>query len=86
VFFATLAFGILLLVLMYGQLSRSVHDLSPAKALVAHELFVAERILFASAFLLGVVGVVPAAVSFVLVALLLTVVSQFLLRKRYELT
>jgi len=85
-FFLLLALGMILLGVMYGLLYRFVDQASPARMLGAHELFVAERVLFASAFVLGVLGLTGFTIALVTGSLVLTLVSQHLLRRRYELT
>jgi len=78
--------GILVLCAMYFILFKSLQSLTRKQALVAHELFVAERIIFASAFIVGVVSSHVVAFLLFLVSLVLMLLSQHLLRERYELT
>ncbi len=85
-FLLILATGIVLLGIMYALLFRSIQVSSQLRMLHAHELFVAERILFASAFIFGILNVSSFTLTLVLSALLLTLLSQHLLRRRYELT
>jgi 4-hydroxybenzoate polyprenyltransferase/geranylgeranylglycerol-phosphate geranylgeranyltransferase len=54
-----------------------------ANALLSHKLFIAERVLLAGALLAGAVGIVPAA-AVVLPLLTLTLLSQKMMRDRYE--
>lgn len=79
-------FGVLILCVMYVILFRSLKKLTRKQALIAHELFVTERIVFASAFLVGIVQSHVVALLVFLVSLILTLLSQHLLRERYELT
>jgi geranylgeranylglycerol-phosphate geranylgeranyltransferase len=85
-FFFILAIGILLLATMYFVLFRTPDPAPQVLMLRAHELFVAERILFASAFIIGIINLTFASSLLVLISLLLTLLSQYLLRRRYELT
>ena len=82
-FFYVMVLDILILVSLYIFLFKSLFDYSREKALKFHEFFVIERITLASAFIFGIINIYFAAVIY-LVALLVTVVSQYLLRKRYE--
>jgi len=74
---------VLILIALYVYLFKSITKYSRLKALKSHEIFVIERITLASAFIFGIVNIYIAA-SVCLVALLITSVSQYLLRKRYE--
>ncbi len=78
--------GIIILCVMYFILFRSMRSLTQKKSLHAHELFVAERIIFASAFLVGIASSFLRSFSVFLVSLIITLLSQHLLRERYELT
>lgn len=85
-FFLVLAAGIILLGFMYFLLFQSITSPSQLRMLHAHELFVAERILFASAFILGVLNLTFFTLALMLGSLILTLFFQHLLRRRYELT
>ncbi|KYK20805.1 hypothetical protein AYK25_08580 [Thermoplasmatales archaeon SM1-50] len=86
-FFLLLLFvGILTLCMMYQILFTAGSELTQRQSLRAHELFVAERIIFASAFIIGTVRLPLLSFSIFLVCLVLTLLSQYLLRQRYELT
>ena len=74
---------IVILISLYVYLFRSIVTYSREKALKFHEFFVIERITLASAFIFGIVNFYIAVIIFLL-ALLITAVSQYLLRKRYE--
>ena len=74
---------ILILLALYVYLFKSLISYSRERALKFHEFFVIERITLASAFIFGIVNIYIAA-SVYLVALFITSVSQYLLRKRYE--
>jgi 4-hydroxybenzoate polyprenyltransferase/geranylgeranylglycerol-phosphate geranylgeranyltransferase len=85
-YFVALAVGIILLTVMYVLLFAAHTDLSQTRMLYAHELFVAERILFAAAIIIGVLGLTWFTIILLLTCLVLTLLSQHLLRRRYELT
>jgi hypothetical protein len=76
----------LILSVMYLILFTAGSSLTWKQSLHAHELFVAERILFASAFIVGTATSSFLAVLFCIVCLIVTLLSQYLLRERYELT
>lgn len=78
--------GTLVLFVMYLILFTAGSSLTGKQSLHAHELFVAERILFASAFIVGTATSSFLAVLFCVLCLLVTLLSQYLLRERYELT
>ena len=85
-FLIFLGVGILILCMMYIILFSSMKSLTQKQSLHAHELFVAERIIFASAFIAGVVSSSLLSFSICIVSLVITLLSQHLLRERYELT
>lgn len=85
-FFILFILGIIILVAMYLRLFTSLHTLTRKQSLVAHELFVAERIVFASAFIIGIAQSQILALTISGISLLLTILSQHILRERYELT
>jgi len=78
--------GILVLGSMYALLFRAGKVLTRQQALHAHELFVAERIVFASAFVMGIAQAHTLALLLFVMSLVVTLSSQYLLRERYELT
>jgi geranylgeranylglycerol-phosphate geranylgeranyltransferase len=78
--------GILILCVMYLILFTSMQSLTQKQSLHAHELFVAERIIFSSAFLVGMVSSPTLSYSLCISSLVMTLLSQHLLRERYELT
>jgi len=78
--------GILLLSIMYTLLFHEGKGLTRQQALRAHELFVTERIAFASAFIVGIAGSLPVVLLLFVLSLVITLLSQHLLRQRYELT
>jgi geranylgeranylglycerol-phosphate geranylgeranyltransferase len=85
-FFAFLTFGVIVLSIMYIILFSSRETITRKQALFAHELFVAERIIFASAFIVGIASSPVIALVLFVGSLVLTILSQHLLRGRYELT
>jgi geranylgeranylglycerol-phosphate geranylgeranyltransferase len=85
-FFLLFTVAILILCVMYLILFTSMKSLTQKQSLHAHELFVAERIIFASAFIVGIASSALLSFSFCIVSLVMTLLSQYLLRERYELT
>ena len=85
-FLLLFSIGILILCMMYLILFTSINTLTRKQSLYAHELFVAERILFASAFIVGIASYYMLSFSLCIVSLVITLLSQHLLRERYELT
>jgi 4-hydroxybenzoate polyprenyltransferase/geranylgeranylglycerol-phosphate geranylgeranyltransferase len=85
-FLLLLSIGILILCVMYLILFSSINTLTRKQSLYAHELFVAERILFASAFIVGIASSHILSFPLCIVSLVITLLSQHLLRERYELT
>jgi geranylgeranylglycerol-phosphate geranylgeranyltransferase len=85
-FFALLFVGGLILCIMYVILFSATQRLTQKQSLHAHELFVTERVIFASAFLVGTVTSPVLSFSLCIISLFITLLSQHLLRERYELT
>jgi geranylgeranylglycerol-phosphate geranylgeranyltransferase len=85
-FFAFFTLGVIVLSIMYIILFSSRETITRKQALFAHELFVAERIIFASAFIVGIASSPVIALVLFVGSLVLTILSQHLLRERYELT
>jgi geranylgeranylglycerol-phosphate geranylgeranyltransferase len=85
-FLLLFSIGILILCVMYLILFTSINTLTRKQSLYAHELFVAERILFSSAFIVGIASSYMLSFSLCIVSLVITLLSQHLLRERYELT
>jgi 4-hydroxybenzoate polyprenyltransferase/geranylgeranylglycerol-phosphate geranylgeranyltransferase len=75
---------ICILITMYLSMFRSIEVLDRQKSLRAHEFFVAERTTLASALLLGVISMLSISISLFLLAMLVTLGSQYLIRKKYE--
>lgn len=82
-FYFVMIIDILILISLYVYLFRSIVDYSREKALKFHEFFVIERVTLASAFIFGVADLYI-AITVYIIALFITIVSQYLLRKRYE--
>jgi len=82
-FYIVMILDVLILLLLYIYLLKSMDDYSQRKALRFHEFFVIERVILASAFIFGITDYYVAGSIFV-IALLVTIISQFLLRARYE--
>ena len=78
--------GVIILGNMYIELFRSLAAPSPERMLRAHGFFVGERIFFASVLIMGVLDLSLFTLSVLLVCLILTLLAQHLLRRRYELT
>jgi 4-hydroxybenzoate polyprenyltransferase/geranylgeranylglycerol-phosphate geranylgeranyltransferase len=73
------------IIVMYIHLLKNLNTLTRKQALFAHELFVVERVLLASAFIFGVTN--PSIASIILIiAITITISSQHYLRERYEFT
>ena len=82
-FYFIMIVDVFIIIILYIYLFKSMKDYTREKGLYFHEFFVIERIILASAFIFGIVNIYVAS-SILLVALLVTIVSQYLLRKRYE--
>ncbi|MCJ7571828.1 MAG: UbiA family prenyltransferase [Candidatus Thermoplasmatota archaeon] len=82
-FYYLLSVDILIIFLMYVYLFKSINNYTRKRALKFHEFFVIERIILASALIFGIAENSIALVILIL-ALTITVLSQILLRKRYE--
>jgi len=84
-FYFLMIIDALILFILYVYLFRSIKNYSRQRALRFHEFFVIERVTLASALIFGIVDIKISIVIY-FAALFLTVVSQMLLRKRYEFT
>jgi 4-hydroxybenzoate polyprenyltransferase len=82
-FYFVMVIDVLILISLYIYLYKSMIKYSREKALKFHEFFVIERITLASAFIFGVADLHIAIIIYI-IALTVTIVSQYLLRKRYE--
>jgi geranylgeranylglycerol-phosphate geranylgeranyltransferase len=82
-FYFIMIIDLSILISLYFYLLRAMNKYSRDKGLKFHEFFILERITLASAFIFGVIDIYIAAIIF-LVAILITSISQYLLRKRYE--
>ncbi len=75
--------AIIILCIMYLRMFAA-QKIDRARALQAHEFFVAERVTLASAFLFGVISSWWVAVLIFVVSLCVSLFTQQMLRKRYE--
>jgi 4-hydroxybenzoate polyprenyltransferase/geranylgeranylglycerol-phosphate geranylgeranyltransferase len=82
-FFYLFIFDVIILITLYVYLFKSIKNYTRKRALRFHEFFVIERIVLASSLIFGIVELKKAAIIFI-VALIITLISQKLLRKRYE--
>lgn len=82
-FYFIMLLDILIMLVLYVYLFKSIKNYSRERALKFHEFFVIERTTLASAFIFGIAKSYIAAVIYIL-ALLITVISQYSLRKKYE--
>jgi 4-hydroxybenzoate polyprenyltransferase/geranylgeranylglycerol-phosphate geranylgeranyltransferase len=82
-FYYLMFIDIILILVLYVYLIKSLKSYNRRKALRFHEFFVIERIVLASALIFGKADLKIAMIIF-LTALLVTLTSQVILRKRYE--
>jgi geranylgeranylglycerol-phosphate geranylgeranyltransferase len=82
-FYIMMFVDLIILICLYFYLYKAIGNYSREKGLKFHEFFVIERITLASAFIFGVINIYIAATIFS-IAILITSISQYLLRKRYE--
>ena len=82
-FYYFLILDILIIFILYAYLFRSIKNYSRRGALKFHEFFVIERIVLASALIFGIADI-RIALSIFIAAIVITVISQIALRKRYE--
>jgi len=82
-FYLIMIVDLSIIILLNIYLFGSINNYSREKALKFHKFFVIERITLASSFIFGIVNIYIATAIF-LSALLLTAISQHLLRRRYE--
>jgi len=82
-FYFIMMIDVIIVIVLYIYLFKSMRDYTREKGLYFHEFFVIERIILASAFIFGIVNIYIAS-NILLVSLLITIISQYLLRKRYE--
>ncbi len=76
--------SLVILVLMFMYMFRLERDMSQQNALRGHEFMIAERIILASALLLGIISNLLLSLSIFIIAMVLSLTAQNLLRKRYE--
>jgi 4-hydroxybenzoate polyprenyltransferase/geranylgeranylglycerol-phosphate geranylgeranyltransferase len=82
-FYLLMILDILILISLYIYLFKAIKKYSREKALRFHEFFVIERITLASAFIFGLTRVYIAVIIY-FCAIVITGLSQYILRKRYE--
>ena len=85
-FYLLFLLQILILSSMYITMFVSIDAIDRKKALQAHEYFVAERITLASALIFGMVSSLNISIPIFILAMIITLVSQSLIRKKYEFT
>jgi len=83
-FYAMFLIAIVIICTMYIIMFKSISRISRKKALQAHEFFVAERITLASAFIFGMAGSLYNSTLIYVIAIAITLGTQYLIRKRYE--
>jgi len=83
-FYAMFLLAICIICTMYITMFKSIRKIDRKKALQAHEFFVAERITLASAFIFGMVGSLYNSTLIYVIAITITLGTQYLIRKRYE--
>jgi 4-hydroxybenzoate polyprenyltransferase/geranylgeranylglycerol-phosphate geranylgeranyltransferase len=71
---------------MFIYMLTTMSRLNRKKALAAHEFLIAERITLASALIFGMVTSLTFAIVLFVITLSITLISQHLIRKRYEFT
>ena len=77
---------LLVLVMVFVLMFRSLGRMDRKRALQAHEFFVAERTILASALIMGMVSLVWVSSVIFIGAMVVTLGSQYLIRKKYEFT
>lgn len=82
-FYYLLIIDIFIISCLYFYLFKSIKNYSRKRALKFHEFFVIERVILASALVFGIAKN-SIAIVILVSALIITVASQILLRKRYE--
>jgi 4-hydroxybenzoate polyprenyltransferase/geranylgeranylglycerol-phosphate geranylgeranyltransferase len=82
-FYLIMLIDIGIIICLYYYLFQSIQSYSREKALHFHEFFVIERVILASALIFGIVDYILGSIICIL-ALIITSVSQRILRKRYE--
>lgn len=83
-FYLMILLSILILIIMYIMLFKSIKKITRKKALLAHELFIAERITIACAFLFGMISQILIPIIIFVISITITLSTQYLIRKRYE--
>jgi 4-hydroxybenzoate polyprenyltransferase/geranylgeranylglycerol-phosphate geranylgeranyltransferase len=82
-FYYLLIIDVIILISLYVYFIISLNNFSRKKALNYHKFLVIERIILASAFILGIADIAVALIV-LFTALIITGLSQYILRDRYE--
>jgi len=83
-FLALFFLAIVFLFILFMTLFKLTDTFSRKKALHAHEFIIAERITFASAFIIGIISSILYSTVIFIVSITVTLTTQYLIRKRYE--
>jgi len=75
---------IVILFILFMTLLKLKDTISRKQALHAHEFIIAERITFASAFIIGIISSILYSTVIFIVSITVTLTTQYLIRKRYE--
>jgi len=82
-FYPIFILDIVLILYLYFNIFKNLKSITREKSLTFHEIFVIERIVLASSFIYGLVDIQIASLIFIL-SLLITIITQMYLRKKYE--
>ncbi len=82
----TIVFAVVIVLLawVYSIVARSIQHIDRRVALRAHEFYIAERITLAAALVFGMISELMIAIIFFTIAIVITLLSQYILRLRYE--
>jgi len=83
-FIIVVLLAIIIIAVMYISMFTSLPHITREKALRAHEYYIAERITLASAFIIGIVSVLLISITIYLMAIITTLIAQYLIRSQYE--
>jgi 4-hydroxybenzoate polyprenyltransferase/geranylgeranylglycerol-phosphate geranylgeranyltransferase len=83
-FYLIFSFAFVILIGMYIFIYKSLDNFDRKKGLRAHEFFIAERITFASSIIFGMISSIIIPILIFLITFIITLVSQYLIRQRYE--
>jgi 4-hydroxybenzoate polyprenyltransferase/geranylgeranylglycerol-phosphate geranylgeranyltransferase len=76
--------AIVFLFILFMTLLKSKDTISRKQALHAHEFIIAERITFASAFIIGIISSILYSTVIFIVSITVTLTTQYFIRRRYE--